>query len=298
MRISRQGSDATDEPGAAMHALPLIIPDWPAPCTIGAAMSTRRGGVSRSPFDDLNLRPSGLNTVGAAPEALAESAENIARWQAAIGVRPVFLQQVHGREVANLDGFSEHGWGSAAPSDAAASKGGQVRFPIADAAVTTRTDIACTVLVADCLPVFLTDSQGRAVAAAHAGWRGLGAGVLEATVAALCRAATCEPGDVVAWLGPCIGPSAFEVGEDVLQAFGLSRGGEPSALFAFAPRVDGTQRWKADLAGLAQARLRVAGVTRISASGLCTVSDPLRFFSFRRDGLTGRMAASIWRGRG
>jgi copper oxidase (laccase) domain-containing protein len=117
-------------------------------------------------------------------------------------------------------------------------------------------------------------------------------------VAALCRAAACAPEDVVAWIGASIGPSAFEVGEDVLQAFGAGQPrGVPLSLFVHAPRPDGSPRWKADLPGLARARLGAVGVAQVSGSGLCTASDPSRFFSFRRDGLTGRMAASIWRGR-
>jgi YfiH family protein len=266
-----------------MSTLPLITPEWPAPVGVGAAMSTRQGGVCAAPFDSLNLRPAGLDAPGASPVNTGDqsfgTAQNITRWQTAIGVRPVFLRQVHGCAVANLDEPHE-------------------QFPTADAAVTTRTDIACTVLVADCLPVLFTDQRGRAVAAAHAGWRGLAAGVLEATVAALCRAAACRPGDVVAWMGASIGPAAFEVGEDVLQAFGVGQpGGAPMALFLEATRPDGSPRWKADLPGLALLRLQAAGLSQVSASGLCTVSDPSRFFSFRRDGLTGRMAASVWRVR-
>ena len=267
-----------------MSALHLITPTWPAPAGVGAAMSTRLGGISMSPFDSLNLRPSGLDAAGTGVDDPARTATNIQRYAAALGVRPVFLRQVHGYRVFNLDeqGVDEQVAGA---SD---------QYPTADASVTTRTDVACTVLVADCLPVLFTDRQGRAVAAAHAGWRGLAAGVLEATVDALCRAVDCPPSAVLAWLGPCIGPSAFEVGADVLQAFGAA----PNQLghrFAHAPRPDGTERWRADLAGLAQDRLERMGVGSITASGLCTVSDSSRFFSFRRDGLTGRLAASIWR---
>ena len=285
-----------------MSSLPLIIPDWPAPGGVGAAMSTRQGGVSKAPFDSLNLRPAGLDAPGATTWESADLAlhiaQNIARWHEAIGVRPVFLRQVHGCVVADLDQFNGSPSGDSAALDTAGAQTHPTQFPMADAAVTTRTDIACTVLVADCLPVLFTDRRGRAVAAAHAGWRGLAAGVLEATVAALCRAAACAPGDVVAWIGASIGPSAFEVGEDVLQAFGAGQPrGVPLSLFVHAPRPDGSPRWKADLPGLARARLGAVGVAQVSNSGLCTASDPSRFFSFRRDGLTGRMAASIWRGR-
>lgn len=252
-------------------SLPLITPDWPAPPGVGAAMSTRLGGVSAGPYASLNLRPSGPDapgTPGDDPEALAE---NLRRYEAAIDVRPVFLRQVHGAVVVNLD--------QAAPT-----------LPTADASVTTRPGVACTVMVADCLPVLFTDHQGRAVAAAHAGWRGLAAGVLEKTVEALCHAADCPPAQVHTWLGPCIGPKAFEVGADVREAFA------DAAAQRFRP-VSQT-KWFADLAGLAQDRLLRQGVVSVTPSHLCTVSDPSRFFSFRRDGLTGRMAASIWRRSG
>jgi len=298
-----------------MSSLALLTPDWPAPPGVGAAMATRQGGVSLPPFASLNLRPSVLDTPGgAAADSAPAVAENLRRYAEALGARPVYLTQVHGSTVLDLDRQDS-------PAD---------RPAMADAAVTTRLDLACTVLVADCLPVLLTDQRGRAVAAAHAGWRGLAAGVLENTVQALCRAAACDRAQVVAWLGPCIGPLAFEVGPDVLQAFGVPAHSGPShsashspshspsdppcpgtkptpgkgapnvspeaaTAFRYAPRADGTPRWRADLTQLAHQRLWAAGVRQISASGLCTVSDASRFFSFRRDGLTGRMAASIWR---
>jgi YfiH family protein len=193
----------------------------------------------------------------------------------------VFLRQVHGTAVVNLDE-------------------GVQDLPPADAAVCTRPGVACTVLVADCLPVLFTDRFGRGVAAAHAGWRGLAAGVLEATVRALCGATKTQPADLLAWMGPCIGPKAFEVGGEVLQAFGRdpSAAQHPAAAgdrFVYTPRADGFPRWHADLPGLARDRLQALGLNTVTASGLCTFSDPSRFFSFRRDGLTGRLAASVWR---
>jgi YfiH family protein len=148
------------------------------------------------------------------------------------------------------------------------------------------------VLVADCLPVLFAAVDGRAVAAAHAGWRGLAGGVLEATLAAMRDGAGVAPAAVVAWLGPCIGPRAFEVGSDVLQAFDALGRADPR--FVSRHRADGSQRWLGDLQALASARLAHAGVQQVVASGLCTVEDPSRFFSFRRDGRTGRMAASVW----
>ena len=160
----------------------------------------------------------------------------------------------------------------------------------ADASVCTEPGIACTVQVADCLPVLFAAPAARGVAAAHAGWRGLASGVLEATLAALCEAADCAPAEVQAWLGPCIGPRQFEVGADVLQAFGADPAAGADAFF----RAHAPGKWLADLAGLARERLRAAGVTQFSGGDWCTVEDASRFFSFRRDRVTGRMLAAVW----
>jgi YfiH family protein len=238
--------------------------DWAAPANVGACMSTRNGGVSAAPWASLNVGTS----VGDEP---AHVAANRARFAAELdGALPVFLCQVHGTHVVRVD--------AAVPND---------RIE-ADAAVTNQTGVACTVQVADCLPVLLCDRAGRAVGAAHAGWRGLAGGVLDAAVAAVCDAAECAPHDVVAWLGPCIGPRRFEVGDDVRIAFG---GGER---FVACTRKDGTAGWLADLAGLGEDRLRTIGVDAVSRSGACTVEDSSNFFSFRRDGVTGRLAAAVW----
>jgi YfiH family protein len=238
--------------------------DWAAPAHVGACMSTRNGGVSAAPWASLNLGTS----VGDEPTHVAA---NRARFAAGLdGARPVFLRQVHGRHLVRVD--------AAVPND---------RIE-ADAAVTTQRGVACTVQVADCLPVLLCDRAGRAVGAAHAGWRGLARGVLDAAVAALCDAAGCAPHDVVVWLGPCIGPRRFEVGDDVRTVFG---GGER---FVACTRKDGTAGWLADLAGLAEDRLRRIGLDAVSRSGGCTVEDSSNFFSFRRDGVTGRLAAAVW----
>jgi YfiH family protein len=183
----------------------------------------------------------------------------------------VYLSQVHGREVVHL-----------APGYAGEDR--------ADAAIATEPAIACTVMVADCLPVLFAAPAGRGVGAAHAGWRGLAAGVLEAAVRALCEAASCEAGELTAWLGPCIGARRFEVGADVLKAFGPGA----AARFAPRPRPDGDMRWLADLPGLARDRLHAAGVRRVGGGIWCTVEDASRFFSYRRDGVTGRMAAAVW----
>ena len=252
-----------------------LTPDWPAPVGVRALMSTRVGGVSPAPFDSLNLRQAAL--AGGDRDDPAAIAENQRRFAAALGAQPVWLNQVHGAVVRRLT---------------QADLGAKKTLPMADAAITTEPGIACTVLVADCLPVLLCSADATVVGAAHAGWRGLAAGVLEATFAAMQQASGCKPGEVLAWLGACIGPAAFEVGADVLLAFGATPG-EPGRRFNFNPRPDGSPRWRADLAGLARDRLHAVGVTLISGAGECTVSQPSRFFSFRRDGRTGRMAAAI-----
>ncbi len=240
-----------------------LIPEWPAGERVGALMSTRAGGVSAGSW-------AGLNLGVAVGDAAAAVAENRRRFEAALGVPAVYLRQVHGAAVLRL------------------RAGAQALAQPADAAVTTDAGIACAVQVADCLPVLFAAPAGRGVGAAHAGWRGLAGGVLEAAVAALCEAAACAPSELLAWLGPCIGPRQFEVGPDVLEAFG---GG---ARFVPRQRPDGASRWLADLPGLARDRLQAAGLKQISGGTWCTVEDPSRYFSFRRDGVTGRMAAAIW----
>ena len=244
----------------------MLVVDWCVDRRVGALMSTREGGVSAAPYDSLNLGRS----VGDDAQAVAE---NRRRFTAALdGARPVWLSQVHGARVLRLRADSHDG-------------------ETADASIATLPGLACTVSVADCLPVLFAAPEGRGVGAAHAGWRGLAAGVLEATVAALCDAAACEPSSLQAWLGPCIGPRRFEVGADVVEAFGAG------AAHRFAPQpTDGAEslRWRADLPGLARDRLRAAGVHRLNGGAWCTVEDASRFFSFRRDRVTGRMAAAVW----
>ena len=234
-------------------------------------MSTRAGGVSAAPFDRLNLSVG----VGDDPAAVAE---NRARWTAALGHTPVWLHLVHGRHVLRL-----HAGGPEHPATPA------------DAAWTSDAGVVCQVTAADCMPVLLALRDGSAVAAAHAGWRGLAAGVLEATVQAICDGSGAAPCEVQAWLGPCIGPQAFEVGAEVLQAFGCDAAADADPRFISRPRPDASPRWLADLPALATDRLQAVGVGRITASGMCTVADGSRFFSFRRDGRTGRLAAAIWR---
>lgn len=242
-----------------------LAPDWPLP-GVGALMTTRAGGISAAPFDRLNLR----DGLGDDPMAVAHNRQVLA--QALNGAVPVYLNQVHGRSVVRLT---------------AADRRAGAPIHEADASITTEPGIACSAQVADCLPVLFAAARGRAVGAAHAGWRGLAAGVLEATLHAVCEAAACEPREVRAWLGACIGPTQFEVGADVLQAFGAAPGST-----RFEPRVPG--KWLADLPGLARDRLQAVGVTDITGGAWCTVSEPSRFFSFRRDRVTGRMAAFVW----
>lgn len=247
----------------------FLRPAWPAALGAAGLMSTRAGGVSVAPFDTMNLRlPHERDDALDDTEAVRE---NRHRYAAACGAQPVYLHQVHGVRVVRL-------------TQAATA------VVEADASLTTEPGIACTVLVADCLPVLLAAPGGRGVAAAHAGWRGLAGGVLEATVAALTQASGCAAGDLHAWLGACIGPREFEVGEDVLQAFGASAA--RPGLF-FTPRAQ-APKWLADLPALARARLAALGVRHVSGGHWCTVEDRSRFYSFRRDRITGRMAASVW----
>ena len=243
-----------------------LRPDWQI-AGVGALMTTRRGGVSAAPFDSMNLR----DGPGDDPRSVQRNRELL---QGAIGAPAVYLNQVHGVQVVRL------GATDALPG---------APLHRADASVTTEPGIACAVQVADCLPVLFAAPGG--VAAAHAGWRGLSSGVLEATVASLCDAAACRPADVHAWLGACIGPNKFEVGADVLAAFGESA--DAPSLFRFKPGRS-EAKWLANLALLARDRLVAAGVGAINGGGWCTVEDASRFFSYRRDGVTGRMVAAVW----
>jgi YfiH family protein len=237
-----------------------LVPDWPAPAAVHAVTTTRAGGVSTGAWSSMNP----ADHVGDTPSAVAA---NRAHLRAVLGLpaAPVWLQQVHGDRVVD-----------------AATAGPR---PEADAAWTDRPGVVCAVLTADCLPVVFADRAGSCVAAAHAGWRGLAAGVLEATVARLPAA----PPDLLAWLGPAIGPAAFEVGGEVRAAF-VDR--DARAAGAFTPGAEG--RWFADLHALARLRLAACGVTAVYGGGACTYSDAVRFFSYRRDGTTGRMATLVW----
>jgi len=259
------GEDATALAGRLSAAgLDWIVPDWPAPPDAGALATTRRGGVSGGPWATMNLGRSGRDDASAL-------AENRRRLTAFLPSPPVWLDQVHGTAVAVLTRDS-----AALPA------------PVADAAVTRDRGVVCAILTADCLPVLFTDRGGTAVGIAHAGWRGLSAGVLEATIAALC-ALGAHRDDLMAWLGPAIGPARFEVGADVRDAFCADDRGTENC---FTPHLPG--KWHADLCGLARRRLARGGVTRVSGGGFCTYDDAARFFSYRRERESGRMAAAVW----
>lgn len=237
----------------------LIIPNWPAPANVRAVVSTRNGGVSRGIFTSLNLG----NHVGDAPENVAE---NRRRFGAHLPQEPHWLRQVHGTHVARLDDLVD--------TDQAA-----------DAACTSRPKMPCAVMTADCLPVLFCDKNGTTVAAAHAGWRGLAAGVLQTTLAAM-RVA---PTEIIAYLGPAIGPDAFEVGPEVLHAFVASNAASGKAFHDI-----GDGKYLADLYQLARLFLADAGVMDVYGGGFCTVIERDRFFSYRRDGSSGRMASAVW----
>lgn len=237
----------------------ILDPDWPAPPNIRSLVTTRMGGVSSPPYDSFNLG----SHVGDTSEAVAA---NRATLRLHCPSEPKWLNQVHGKAVARADNL-------VAPMDA-------------DASVAFESGTVCAVLTADCLPVLFCDRLGTRVAAAHAGWRGLAAGVLEASVASM----QCEMENILAWLGPAIGPQAFEVGDEVRDVFLRDL---PETEAAFVQEQPG--KWLADIYLLARLRLLRAGVTAVHGGGLCTYSDRERFYSYRRDGTTGRMASLIWK---
>lgn len=256
-----------------------LMPSWPAPTSVRAICTTRTGGQSMGPYGSMNLG----DHVKDRP---CDVAANRLALSQALGVRVSYLTQVHGANVVELKADTPDGYE-------------------ADASMTTVSGLACCIMVADCLPILLTDREGTFVAAAHAGWRGLagavvsgGAGVLASLLNRIKEKSTREKGfeasELMAWLGPCIGPTAFEVGHEVLMAF--ARGPAPVEPYF---KAAGPSKWHADLAGLAREQLRGLGVDSVygndSSSSWCTVNNPSRFFSYRRDGLTGRMAALVWR---
>jgi YfiH family protein len=237
-----------------------LVPDWPAPSRVRAFVTTREGGVSAGDYASMNLG-------GSSGDEEENVAHNRRIVRSHIPSDPAYLAQVHGTAVADLDAPREPG------------------RPRADAAVTGKPGRVGVVLTADCMPVFFTDRAGKRVAVAHAGWRGLAAGVLESSLAAL----QAEPRNVIAWMGPAIGPEAFEVGAEVKEAFERI---DPAAASAFVPGKPG--KYYADLYSLARQRLARAGVENVHGGGFCTFNETQRFFSYRRVQRSGRMGAFIW----
>lgn len=250
-----------------MHRLLMdtfILPDWPGAANVHALITTRTGGVSKSPYASLNLGMS----VGDDPLAVAE---NRARLRLRLPGEPCWMRQVHGHRVVQAEEEERQDTAD---------------FPIlADASVTRKPGTILAIQIADCMPVLLCDSAGSVIGAAHAGWRGLSSGVIENTVRAMQA-----PGESLrAYLGPAIGPDNFEVGAEVREAFCRH---DVQAEKYFSQQQNG--KWLADLYGLARQRLAALGVTQVYGGGFCTMADKERFFSYRRDGVTGRMAALIW----
>jgi YfiH family protein len=242
----------------------LFVPDWPLPPGVRAASTTRLGGVSAGPYQGFNLG----DHVGDDPQAVAANRAALAH-ALRLPAAPAWLTQVHGNVVAG-------------PDDPPGCR--------ADARYADRPGVVCAVLTADCLPLLLCSADGREVAAVHCGWRGLAGGIVAAAVARF----TAAPATLRAWLGPAIGPAAFEVGDEVRARFVQA---DPDAAAWFVATRPG--HWLADLAALTRRRraLAGAGVRQVYGSGVCTVTDAARFYSYRRDGVTGRMASLIWRER-
>lgn len=238
----------------------LLKPDWPVPAQVKSLITTRQGGVSRPPYDQLNL----AQHVGDQAEAVARN-RALLREEGALPADPFWLQQVHGCAVA----------------DAASDESGCE----ADAVFSRQPGRVCAVLTADCLPLLMVDRDGREICAVHAGWRGLAGGVIESALSRFTR----EPQELMVWLGPAIGPRAFEVGDDVYEAF-VGRNREDAVAFSRNPQG----RWMADIYRLARQRLARFGVGYVGGGDYCTWSQPVDFYSYRRDGMTGRMASLIW----
>lgn len=241
-----------------MRNRPWLVPDWPAPANVHALQTTRAGGFSAAPFASLNLG----DHVG---DVALTVVRNRLLLNAILPAEPLWLAQVHGIDVADADSVA--------------------CVPQADACIARHPGAVCVVMTADCLPVLLCDQRGTVVAAVHAGWRGLAAGVIEAAIAKM----LIPPGQLMAWLGPAISQAAFEVGEEVRAVFVSA---DPQAANAFIPGVSG--KWLADIYALARLRLNALGVNRIYGGNRCTHSEPEYFFSYRRDGVTGRQGSFIW----
>jgi YfiH family protein len=254
--------------------LQMITPDWPAPPGVRAAFTLRTGGVSVAPYDSLNLGA----RIGDSSEAVAENRRRV-RQKLRLPTEPVWLEQVHGTVVVHL------GAAAARTRPLAGGADELVSAPTGDSAVAWGAGHVCAIRVADCMPVLFAARDGSAVAAAHAGWRGLAAGVLEATV----RRLAVPPSQLIAWMGPAIGSAHFEVGDEVRAAFTATDAGAASAFVA-----NERGRWQCDLYALARRRLTAIAVSGIYGGGWCTFADSERFFSYRRNSQCGRMAALIW----
>lgn len=239
-----------------------IAPNWPAPENVKACSTTREGGVSNAPYDSLNL---GLHVED--DESLVLQNRAILKKELCLPSEPIWLDQVHSATVVDAD------------------VQGQVVCK-ADSSVAHDKGTVCLVMTADCLPVLFCNREGTVVAAAHAGWRGLCDGILEETIQTM----NCDPKQLVAWMGPAIGPKAFEVGAEVREAFIQKH---KMTEKAFEPSIN-TGKWMTDIYVLARMRLAASGVTNVYGGGLCTYSNEQDFFSYRRDGVTGRMASLIW----
>ncbi len=314
-------SGARAAASCCMSAHEWIVPDWPAPPRVRALITTRSGGVSRGAY-------AGLNLGQRCGDDLDDVACNRARLRQWLPAEPLWLRQVHGTKVVEADAVETGAVGTnagetgavgtnavqtgvvgtnavqtraigtnvveaGAAGTGATGAGGDQCDPEADAALARRPGTVCAVLTADCLPLLLCDEAGTVVAAVHAGWRGLCSGVIEQTLCAMDR----PPRALLAYLGPAIGPEAYEVGAEVRAAFAAAdrlagRGGESESELAFAPAGPG--KFRADLYALARGRLARGGVTKIHGGGHCTYTERERFFSYRRDGATGRMASLIW----
>ena len=264
----------------------VLQPAWRVSPRVRARVTTRNGGVSQPPcgrWADGGDSPGGLNLgrrAGDDPDAVEI---NRTRLLALTGAPAAWLEQIHGAQVVNAADVLEGAREGAAP----------VR---ADASVTDQPGTMCIVMIADCMPVLLCDANGRAVGAAHAGWRGLAAGIVEKTAARVAQLAGSGLEGLHAYLGPSIGPNAFEVGADVRDAFmnGVDGAQRDATSKAFVPRAEQHGKYLADLPALARIRLNQIGVTRITSADACTVTERSRFYSYRRDAETGRMAAMIW----
>jgi len=242
------------------HGDEWVVPDWNAPSGVRAFVTTRHGGTSTGAYASMNLG----TRSGDDPVAVARNRRIV---HDLLPSTPRWMAQVHGTHVADLDRMSD------------------AQVPAADAVVLGARGLVGVVLTADCMPLFLCDRGGKRAGVAHAGWRGMASGIIESAVHAL----NVAPAEVVAWMGPTIGPAAFEVGPEVREAFLAA---DPEAQAAFAPHTPG--KYLADLYALARRRLERAGVAEVSGGGFCTYREPDRFFSYRREKMSGRMGAFIW----